>query len=283
MFQLALVVVAAVWMSSCSAQNEPKFNAKEYAKFKTEKLDKLVDLTDAQEMEVYALYLEQGKQIQKGIKEMKKDACGQKKAACDKAKCDKPACDKAKCDKPACDKKAECTKECKKAECAKDCTQKAECTKECKPACDKKANCTKECNKAECKKDCAKKAECTKECKKDCKVACEKKAECKKAECQKDCAKKAECKKGACDKAKCDKKANCDKKAKCDKAAKPRRPRVNPAERKAFFEKMNTILTPEQQQTLKTKMMERRARRGIPSQAPQCAPSCSSCPSQQTK
>ena len=177
MFQLALVVVAAVWMSSCCAQNEPKFNAKEYAKFKTEKLDKLVELTDAQEMEVYALYLEQGKQIQKGIKEMKKDACGQKKPACDKAKCDKPACDKAKCDK----------------------------------------------------------------------------------------------------------KANCDKKAKCDKAAKPRRPRVNPAERKAFFEKMNTILTPEQQQTLKTKMMERRARRGVPSQAPQCAPSCSSCPSQQTK
>ena len=41
--------------------------------------------------------------------------------------------------------------------------------------------------------------------------------------------------------------------------------------------------TPEQQQTLKTKMMERRARRGVPSQAPQCAPSCSSCPSQQTK
>ena len=260
MFQLALVVVAAVWMSSCSAQNEPKFNAKEYAKFKTEKLDKLVELTDAQEMEVYALYLEQGKQIKKGIKEMKKDACGQKKAACDKGKCDKPACDKPACDKAKCDK----------------------------PACDKKANCTKECKKAECKKDCAKKAECTKECKKDCKVVCEKKAECKKectkkAECQKDCAKKAECKKAACDKAKCDKKANCDKKAKCDKAAKPRRPRVNPAERKAFFEKMNTILTPEQQQTLKTKMMERRARRGVPSQAPQCAPSCSSCPSQQAK
>ena len=242
MFQLALVVVAAVWMSSCCAQNEPKFNAKEYAKFKTEKLDKLVELTDAQEMEVYALYLEQGKQIKKGIKEMKKDACGQKKAACDKAKCDKPACDK----------KANCTKDCKKAECAKDCTKKAECKKDCKVACEKKAEC--------------KKAECTK------------KAECKKGACD-----KAKCDKPACDKAKCDKKANCDKKAKCDKAAKPRRPRVNPAERKAFFEKMNTILTPEQQQTLKTKMMERRARRGVPSQAPQCAPSCSSCPSQQTK
>ncbi len=270
MIMLALVV-AAVCMTSCCAQNEPKFDAKEYAKFKTEKLDKLVELTDAQEKDVYALYLEQGKQIKKGIKEMKKEGCGQKKPACTKPACDKKAeCTKGECGKPACDKKAECKKkcakkaECGKAECKKECTKKAECAKECKKGacekvnCEKKAECTKECKKAECNKaNCDKKAECTKaECSKP---ACDKKAECKK-----DCAKKAEC-----------------HKAKCDKPAKPRHPRmVNPAEHKAFFEKMNAILTPEQVETLKTKMMERRARRGVPSQAPQCAPSC---PSQQAK
>ncbi|MBQ8335055.1 MAG: hypothetical protein IJY45_02585, partial [Tidjanibacter sp.] len=59
-----------------------------------------------------------------------------------------------------------------------------------------------------------------------------------------------------------------------EKPAHPRHPRhmVNPAERKAFFEKLSAILTPEQQQILKTKMMERKERRGVPQQAPQCCP-----------
>lgn len=287
-----LGLMAAFAMVACSAQNDCKFNVKEYAEGKTERLDEVVDLTDAQEKEVYALYLEQGKQIQKAIKQMKKEGFDHKrpeaakKADCPKGKpeCDKAACDKkADCPKGACDKKAECKKaECPKAEC-----KKAECTKaECgKAACDKKVDCKKaECPKAECKKAaCEKKAECKKgECPK---------ADCKKAECGKaNCDKKAECKKAACDKANCEKKSDCkkaacDKKVECDKCPKghkpqvekpahPRHPRhmVNPAERKAFFEKLSAILTPEQQQILKTKMMERKERRGVPQQAPQCCP-----------
>jgi Spy/CpxP family protein refolding chaperone len=133
--RLALVAAAAVAFTSCNAKCD-KFNAKEYAQHKTERLDQVVDLTDAQEKEVYALYLEQGKTISKRIKNM----------------------DKADCTKPACDKKAEC----KKADCKKgDCTKKADC---------KKA----ECKKADCKKDCAtcdKKADCKKA---DCKKVCDK-------------------------------------------------------------------------------------------------------------
>ena len=83
--RLALVAAAAVAITSCNAKCD-KFNAKEYAQHKTERLDQVVDLTDAQEKEVYALYLEQGKTISKRIKNM----------------------DKADCTKPACDKKAEC-------------------------------------------------------------------------------------------------------------------------------------------------------------------------------
>ena len=169
--RLALVAAAAVAITSCNAKCD-KFNAKEYAQHKTERLDQVVDLTDAQEKEVYALYLEQGKTISKRIKNM------------DKADCTKPACDKkAECKKAECDKKADC----KKGEC----TKKAECKKvDCKKDC---ATCDK---KAECKKgDCTKKAECKKvDCKKDC-ATCDKKAECKKA----DCTKKADCKK-VCDK-----------------------------------------------------------------------------------
>lgn len=294
-----LGLVAAFAMVACSAQNDCKFNVKEYAEGKTERLDEVVDLTDAQEKEVYALYLEQGKQIQKSIKQMKKEGFdhkrpeGAKKADCPKGK---PECDKANCDK-----KADCPKgACDKANCEKKaaCDKKAECTKCDKAACDKKSECKKaECPKAECKKAaCEKKADCKKaECGK---ANCEKKAACDKANCDKKAAcKKANCdKKAACDKVNCDKKANCekksdckkaacDKKAECDKCPKghkpqvekpahPRHPRhmVNPAERKAFFEKLSAILTPEQQQILKTKMMERKERRGVPQQAPQCCP-----------
>lgn len=278
-----LGLMAAFAMVACSAQNDCKFNVKEYAEGKTERLDEVVELTDAQEKEVYALYLEQGKQIQKAIKQMKKEGFdhkrpeGAKKADCPKGK---PECDKkADCPKAACDKKAECQKaECQKGACDKaNCTKKAECQK---ANCEKKADCANCDKKAECKK-----ANCDK-------AACEKKADCKKAECGKAncdkkaaCDKKAECPKGACDKANCDKKAACDKKVECDKCPKghkpqvekpahPRHPRhiVNPAERKAFFEKLSAILTPEQQQILKTKMMERKERRGMPQQAPQCCP-----------
>ena len=234
-----LGLVAAFAMVACSAQNDCKFNVKEYAEGKTERLDEIVDLTDAQEKEVYALYLEQGKQIQKAIKQMKKEGFDHKRPeAAKKADCPKG--------KPECDKKADCPKGA--------CDKKAECTKCDKAACDKKVDCKKaDCPKAECKK-----------------AACEKKADCKKAECG-----KANCEK----KAACDKKAECDKcpkghKPQVEKPAHPRHPRhmVNPAERKAFFEKLSAILTPEQQQILKTKMMERKERRGVPQQAPQCCP-----------
>ena len=142
-FRILAIAAAGVMMMSC-AQNECKFNAKEYAERKTEKLDEIVSLDDAQEKAVYAVYLKQGKQIQKEIKSCKKHEgevkCPDKQHG---PKCDK----KAECNKP-CDKKAECAK---KAECDKPCDKKAECTKkaECNKPCDKKAECAK---KAECNK-----------------------------------------------------------------------------------------------------------------------------------
>ena len=142
-FRILAIAAAGVMMMSC-AQNECKFNAKEYAERKTEKLDEIVSLDDAQEKAVYAVYLKQGKQIQKEIKSCKKHEgevkCPDKQHG---PKCDK----KAECNKP-CDKKAECTK---KAECNKPCDKKAECAKkaECNKPCDKKAECAK---KAECNK-----------------------------------------------------------------------------------------------------------------------------------
>ena len=195
------IVAATILLASCSCgQKECKFNAKKYAECKTEKLDKIVDLDDAQEKAVYAVYLKEGKAIASKIKE------------CKKAECTKP-CDK-KCDKPACDKKAECNKACdKKAECTKPCDKKCD-----KPACDKKVGCKKQACKATCeeigailtpaqkealKANCkpCKKAECEKPCTKaECNKACDKKAECnkpceKKTECNKPCDKKAECNK----------------------------------------------------------------------------------------
>ncbi len=130
---------------------------------------------------------------------------------------------------------------CNKAEC-----KKAECDK---AACEKKAECKKaECDKAACEK----KAECKKaECDK---AACEKKAECKKAECDKaNCEKKAECNKAECDK------ANCDKKAACDKKHHHRKHHmVSPEKMKETFEKINAVLTPEQQEALKAHHANRR-------------------------
>ena len=142
-FKILAIAAAGVMMMSC-AQNECKFNAKEYAERKTEKLDEIVSLDDAQEKAVYAVYLKQGKQIQKEIKSCKKHE--------GEVKCPD------KQHGPKCDKKAECTK---KAECNKPCDKKAECTKkaECDKPCDKKAECAK---KAECNKPCDKKTECTK-------------------------------------------------------------------------------------------------------------------------
>ena len=211
---LALVAATVLFASCSCGQKECKFNAKKYAECKTEKLDQLVDLDDAQEKAVYAVYLKEGKAIANKIKECKKAECAK---PCDK-KCDKPACEK-KCDKPACDKKAECNKECNKPcekkcdkpcekKCDKPCDKKVGCKKQaCKATCEEigailtpaqkealKANC-KPCKKAECEKPCAKKEECTKPCDKKCdKTACDKKGECKK-ECTKPCDKKAECNK----------------------------------------------------------------------------------------
>ena len=67
------LVAATVLLASCSCgQKECKFNAKKYAECKTEKLDKIVDLDDAQEKAVYAVYLKEGKAIANKIKECKK-------------------------------------------------------------------------------------------------------------------------------------------------------------------------------------------------------------------
>ena len=188
--KLTIAAVAIVSMNSCCAQNDkPKFDAKEYAKHKTERIDNIVELSDAQEKEVYALYLAQGKEIKKNIKAAKKECGEMKRPDCKKAE----GCDKAKCDKP-CPKKAE------------------------------------GCDKAKCDKPCPKKAEC-----------------CDKAKCDQPCPKKAEC----CDKAKCDK--PCPKKGECAKPHKPMRRHhfVSPESKKATFEKLNTILTPEQSAKLK--------------------------------
>lgn len=231
-----MAVAAAGMLALVSCQNNDcKFNAKEYAERKTDKIDQIVELDDAQEKAVYAIYLEEGKQIKENIKAWEKQKGEMKHPDCKGPK--------AECDKKACDKKAEC----KKAECDKvECTKKADC---------KKAECTK---KAECKK-----AECTK-------ATCDKKAECKKAECNKvACDKKAECKK-----AECDKKADC-KKAECGQPTPPRHHRhmINPKVRKETFQKIDALLTPEQQAKLKEHFAQRKA----------CAPKAEQCCPTQTK
>ena len=169
--KLTLTALAVMSFSACGKCDKPKFNAKEYAERKVERLDNIVELTDAQEKEIYNIYLAQGKEIKKNLKNAKKECCDVKCPDSKQAECAKP------CDKPACDKK------CDKA-CDKPCDKKAECKKECaaKP-CDKPA-CEKKCDKA-CDKPCEKKAECKKECAKPCdKPACEKKCD-KKAACDK--------------------------------------------------------------------------------------------------
>lgn len=127
-----MAVAAAGMLALVSCQNNDcKFNAKEYAERKTDKIDQIVELDDAQEKAVYAIYLEEGKQIKENIKAWEKQKGEMKHPDCKGPK--------AECDKKACDKKAECKKaECDKVEC-----KKAECTK---AACDKKADC----KKAEC-------------------------------------------------------------------------------------------------------------------------------------
>lgn len=243
MKRIVLLAVAVATLSACCENNKPKFDAKEYAERKTERLDKIVELTDAQEKEVYSIYLAQGKEIKKNIKAAKNECGDVKHPDCKKAECKKAECDKVKCDKKAKCDKAECNKpECKKAECDK-------------AKCDKKAECAKaKCDKAECDKPECKKAECDKaECKK---TEC-KKAECKKAECDKAECDKAECKKAECDKAKCNK-AEC-KKAECKPQHKhhPRPHFVTPEMRKATLEQIKALLTPEQCDKLK----EHRAKR----------------------
>ena len=205
--KLLVVAVAGATLTACCGQcDKPKFDAKEYAKHKTERIDKIVELTDAQQSEVYALYLEQGKEVKKNIKAFKKECANMKQPDCKKAEC----------------KKAECNKPCDKAKCDK-----------------------AKCDKAKCE-------------------ACPKKAECKKAECNKPCDKKAECNK-PCDKAKCDK-AKCGKpcppKPECGKPMMPRPHRpalVTPESKKATFEKLGTILTPEQNAKLKEHYTKRHA------------------------
>ena len=221
--KLLVVAVAGATLTACYGQcDKPKFDAKEYAKHKTERIDKIVELTDAQQSEVYALYLEQGKEMKKNIKAFKKECANMKQPDCKKAECDKPCAKKAECDKAKCDK-AKCE------------------------ACPKKA----ECKKGECNKP------------------CDKKAECKKGECNKPCAKKAECKKPECGKP-------CPPKPECGKPMMPRphRPElVSPESKRATFEKLGTILTPEQNAKLKEHHTKRHAcRPDKKACAPACAP-----------
>ena len=296
---LAVMAAAATLLTSC-AQNECKFNVKEYAERKTEKLDKIVELDDAQEKAVYAVYLKEGKQIQKHIKESKNakvegkcpDHRGPK---CDKApKCEKPCAKKAECDKAKCEKPCAKKAECDKAKCEKPCAKKAECDKaKCEKPCAKKA----ECDKAKCEKPCTKKAECDKA---KCEKPCAKKAECDKAQCDKPCAKKAECDKAKCEKP-CAKKAECGKPCpegykcgrphhgpkcgrphhgpkcgkphhegpKCHKPA-PRHHHMGGHDvRKATREEVKAILTPEQQEALKEHFKKLREHAH---KAPKCCP-----------
>ena len=184
--KLLVVAVAGATLTACCGQcDKPKFDAKEYAKHKTERIDKIVELTDAQQSEVYALYLEQGKEMKKNIKAFKKECANMKQP------------------------------DCKKAECGKPCPPKPECKKG-------------ECDKAKCD-------------------ACPKKAECKKGECNKPCAPK-------CDKP-------CPPKPECGKPMpRPHRPElVSPESKRATFEKLGTILTPEQNAKLKEHYAKRHA------------------------
>ena len=252
-FRLAAVAVVALSLNSCCGGcDAPKFNAKEYAKNKTERLDKLVELTDAQEKEIYNIYLAQGKEMKKNMAAAKK-ACGDMKCPDGKkAECAKPCPPKPECGKKAdCPKKAECTKPCeKKAECAKPCAKKANCEKPCakKAECGKKADCPK---KAECNKPCEKKANCEKPCAK--KAECNKPCD-KKANCEKPCAKKAECAKPCAKPEGCKKAEGCKPcpkgvKTECGKPQKPnfhRHEFVSPEAKKATFEQIRSVLTEEQ-------------------------------------
>ena len=310
-FRLAAVAVVALSLNSCCGGcDAPKFNAKEYAKNKTERLDKLVELTDAQEKEIYNIYLAQGKEMKKNMAAAKK-ACGDmkcpdgKKAECAKPCPPKPECGKkadcpkkAECNKP-CEKKPECTKPCeKKAECTKPCEKKANCDKPCekkaecgkKAECHKKAECAKPCDKkANCEKPCAKKAECAKPCEKkaNCNKPCAKKAECtkpceKKANCEKPCAKKAECAK-PCAKPEGYKKAEgckpCPKgvKPECGKPQKPnfhRHEFVSPEAKKATFEQIRSVLTEEQNNKIHEHFAKRKQ---FAPKVKACAPTAAPC------
>ena len=299
-FRLAAVAVVALSLNSCCGGcDAPKFNAKEYAKNKTERLDKLVELTDAQEKEIYNIYLAQGKEMKKNMAAAKK-ACGDmkcpdgKKAECAKPCPPKPECGKTcpegkkpECNKP-CEKKAECTKPCAKPE---GCTKKAECTKPCekKAECNKKAECTKPCakpegctKKAECgkKADCPKKAECNKPCEKkaECKKACD-----KKANCEKPCTKKAECAAKPCAKPEGCKKAEgckpCPKgvKPECGKPQKPnfhRHEFVSPEAKKATFEQIRSVLTEEQNNKIHEHFAKRKQ---FAPKVKACAPTATPC------
>ena len=115
---LAAMAAAMMTLFSCGGEQkkteECKFNAEQYAEEHTARLNEIVTLTEEQNKEVKAIFLEEAKEVEANIKEMKGEC---KKAECDKANCDKKAeCKKAECDKANCDKKAEC----KKAECKKD-------------------------------------------------------------------------------------------------------------------------------------------------------------------
>ena len=288
-FRLAAVAIVALSLNSCCGGcDAPKFNAKEYAKNKTERLDKLVELTDAQEKEIYNIYLAQGKEMKKNMAAAKK-ACGDMKCPDGKkAECAKPCPPKPECGKKAeCPKKAECNKPCeKKANCEKPCAKKAECGK--KAECPKKAECAKPCEKkANCEKPCAKKAECNKPCAKPegCtkKAECGKKADCtKKAECNKPCAKKAECAKPCAKPEGCKKAEGCKPcpkgvKPECGKPQKPnfhRHEFVSPEAKKATFEQIRSVLTEEQNNKIHEHFAKRKQ---FAPKVKACAPTAAPC------
>lgn len=235
LLKFSVIALAALTMASCCNRNECKFSAKEYAKRETAKLNDIVKLDASQEKAVYSLYLEQGKNIQKAIKEGRKHDGDMKRP--DRAPQGSECGPKMNC--ASCDQAADCVKEgmaAAKPEGKPDAV---------KPAGKGCPECTKaECCKAECKGDC-----------KDCpKVAG--KPECCQAECKGEC---KDCPKVA-GKPECE--VNC-----MMKGGHGHRPMISREERQEFRQKLNTILTPEQQALLKSACAKRHACRNIPEQA----------------
>lgn len=183
---------------------------KEYAQMRTDKMDKVVVLTDKQKTEIFNFYLKQA--------EARATA---KAAPAPQGEVD-PAAKKAEFAKKMAENKAQLQKiltpeqytKWEAAVAKHKAEMKAKRASQCGSAC---GDCTKkcECPKCDCKQDCAKQGDCPKSsC---CQKNCPKQGNCAKADsCKKDCAKqgscanvancKMDCPKGDCPKSDCAKK-----------------------------------------------------------------------------